>query len=363
MEEVLLHVGMHKTGTTTLQSALAGYDDGETVTADLEFPNHSVPVYTAFSEAPERYHFWRAHGLSQAQVEERRRGYLQMLDGQLARSDRRRLVISGEDISVLDAREKATLTGFLTARAPKLHVVCYLRAPAAYAGSALGQRIKGGVKTLPESCSPQYRLRLEGFRTDPRISRLSVRKFAPGALRKRDIVEDFAVRHGLDPARMARSPLNEGLSAAALKLIFHFNKAMPLSAGDLVLMQARQALVREVSEAYPGPGLGRPWLRCLADESELGYAEAQFGLSFGPPPPRPAAGRGKLEAHLDDLSGIDLSPLDGLLGGHGIAGSFGTPAEKLIRLYLWHVYDRQHAQQQKREAKAAAPTPSPGSGS
>ncbi|WP_172331373.1 hypothetical protein [Mangrovicoccus sp. HB161399] len=353
MDEVLLHIGMHKTGTTSIQSAVAGYDDGETVHAQLQFPNHSAPLYTAFSSGRLQYHFWRNFGFGPAQIEERRTAYLAMLDAQLARKDRRRLLISGEDISILAPPDKVALIEFLAARVPKIRVICYLRSPAGYAGSAFQQRITGGISQLPLHCSPLYKLRVEAFRRDPRVTALDVREFSRDRLVGGDVVEDFAALLGLDAGRLVRTSLNESLGETATKLLYHFNKVMPLSGGDKVLMQARQEFARELAATYPSAPIPAHWLGALADASEVDYVAGHFGFAFGSGEQDAPPSRDELEAYMADLSAIDLAGLDGLLAGHGLAGRFPGATEKLVRLYLWHVYDRQMAEAARRQAAPA----------
>ncbi|WP_108258829.1 hypothetical protein [Mangrovicoccus ximenensis] len=353
MDEVLLHIGMHKTGTTSIQSAILGYDDGDTVQADLEIPNHSAPLYTAFSANRAKYHYWRSFGLGPEQIEKRRSSYLEMLDAQLARTDRRRLLISGEDISILDPADKTALVDFFAARVPKIHVLCYLRAPGSYAASAFQQRITGGMAQLPAHCSPGYRMRLEAFRTDARVTTLEVREFSRGKLAGGDAVEDFATVLGLDLARMARTSLNEGLGETAAKLLYHFNRVMPLSAGDRVLMQARMAMGRELAAAYPSRPIAAEWLGALADASETSYVAGHFGIDFPAAAADAPSDRAALEGYMADLSGIDLAPLDRLLETHRISGRFPGATEKLVRLYLWHVYERETALAARRQAAAA----------
>ena len=54
MRTLFLHIGMHKTGTTSIQNTLAKYlNTGPFVYADMSpYDNHSVAVYTLFSERP-----------------------------------------------------------------------------------------------------------------------------------------------------------------------------------------------------------------------------------------------------------------------------------------------------------------------
>lgn len=79
MRTVYLHVGMHKTGSTAIQSAFSGFDDGKTKYADLGYQNHSIPFCTAFSGDYQDYHIWKSVGLTPDQIEQKKRDCLERI--------------------------------------------------------------------------------------------------------------------------------------------------------------------------------------------------------------------------------------------------------------------------------------------
>jgi len=56
MKEVILHIGQHKTGSTSIQFNLQDFDDGKSRYAQLGHPNHSVPLFTFYSHQRYRYY-------------------------------------------------------------------------------------------------------------------------------------------------------------------------------------------------------------------------------------------------------------------------------------------------------------------
>ena len=50
MEKVILHIGMHKTGTTSIQSAIKNFEGNRVKVASFEETNHSIPMLTIFSK-------------------------------------------------------------------------------------------------------------------------------------------------------------------------------------------------------------------------------------------------------------------------------------------------------------------------
>ena len=72
LRTVILHIGIHKTGTSSIQDAFAG-GRAALRAAGILYPaslpaNHSHFLYNAFSAAPERYHANIAHGRGRAEV-------------------------------------------------------------------------------------------------------------------------------------------------------------------------------------------------------------------------------------------------------------------------------------------------------
>jgi hypothetical protein len=67
MRELFLHVGMHKTGTTSIQQTLhanrARLQRAGLSYFEAEETNHSRTVFSAFAEAPHLYHANRRQGL------------------------------------------------------------------------------------------------------------------------------------------------------------------------------------------------------------------------------------------------------------------------------------------------------------
>ena len=82
MDEVILHIGMHKTGSTSIQLSLNGYDDGETIYANLENINHAFPIYTIFSANRYDYH-WKNLGFNLSEIDSKKEKYLNLLIGEL----------------------------------------------------------------------------------------------------------------------------------------------------------------------------------------------------------------------------------------------------------------------------------------
>ena len=58
VDEVLIHIGMHKTGSTSIQASIKDYNDGVSAYASLGDENHSVLIYTGFDANYQSYGYW-----------------------------------------------------------------------------------------------------------------------------------------------------------------------------------------------------------------------------------------------------------------------------------------------------------------
>ncbi len=69
MSKCIIHIGMHKTGSTSIQKSLDGFHDQEFFYAHLgNTPNHSLAIFSLFSSHPERHHLHIARGRDSAAI-------------------------------------------------------------------------------------------------------------------------------------------------------------------------------------------------------------------------------------------------------------------------------------------------------
>ncbi|MGZ7160613.1 MAG: hypothetical protein ACXVHR_09070, partial [Methanobacterium sp.] len=107
MNEVILHVGLHKTGTSSIQETLFSEINNKLLEKkDYLYPkswylNHSIPIYSAFCDDPEGYYENSRKGYSIAEIKNINERYLEGLETELTEREQTKLIISGEDISML----------------------------------------------------------------------------------------------------------------------------------------------------------------------------------------------------------------------------------------------------------------------
>lgn len=250
--ECVLHFGMHKTGSTSIQQSLAKK-------ADLpEFDylrlggrvNGSGSLMTVFKEKPWLYHANRKKGLDRIEVAKRQEALRTALVSALDRATSP-IFLSAEDVSAFDKGMLVSLRDFFDAYI-NLRLVGYIRAPKSYMESAFQQRVKGGrVNGLYISkLMPKY----AKFRNFDKVfdkERVAFWPFDPLSFRNGDVVSDFCDRLGIewDSCDSVRS--NEALSLPALKLLFCYRKFGPGYGQGPAVIKENNRLIRKITE-LPG---------------------------------------------------------------------------------------------------------------
>lgn len=242
--EVVLHIGMHKTGTCTIQTGLENYDDGSIRMARLTDINHSVPIYSFFSEKKYNYFMHHNMGRRSDEIDDYNRNSKILLENELA-LDREKLIISGEDISLLTRDEVFELVSFLKARASKVHVIAYVRDPEGFAASALQQYIQGGMRKaqLP---TPQYKNRFSAF-IDSSADSIEFVEFKKDKLHKGCVLQDFCNRIALDSSDLEYSGINASISLECAQLLYHFNQHGIPTAGNSSLRTSRKIFIADLA--------------------------------------------------------------------------------------------------------------------
>lgn len=161
MKEVILHIGLHKTGSTSIQKALKGYNKDGVKTIGFEEENHSAPMYTIFSENRYEYHIWKRAAQNKNQINEHRQTYLKILTNHVCDKSKEKLIISGEDMSILSAEEKHKLIKFFIKFDISVKVIAYVRSPLDWATSVYQQIAQGGE--LREKIATNYEYALKPF--------------------------------------------------------------------------------------------------------------------------------------------------------------------------------------------------------
>ncbi len=151
--KAILHIGLHKTGTSTLQEFLYSQRDALN-DAGVYYPalqaNLSQPLSSLFHDKPEAYSQNVLRGIdTEEKVREQNAQLLASLESEFDTAGADTLLLSGEDVCLLSHEALTRLKSWLLPRCDALTVVCVLRDPTGWSTSAAQSRIRGG-ETLAE---------------------------------------------------------------------------------------------------------------------------------------------------------------------------------------------------------------------
>ena len=289
-KKIILHIGMHKTGTTAIQKAFDGQAADGVGYAELSHTNHSVPLMTIFQDAP--YYYWERVGVTGQDITSRKRKFTAMLDAQLERSDIDTLVLSGEDIGWLTEPEKLAMVDFFEQRGHSLRVICLTRHPSEFAKSALQQRIQGGLRDVTE-IHPRYVDRLQFFLGRLGRDCVTIADYTSLCQNFGDVVAGFNALADLPFVAPTLVRRNTALSAEATRIIFRLNQlTQELSPQYFQLLEQ---VVPIVSQCFPvtdvdSESLWRPAEQLLPASlsEELDFLEHEFGIRYAMKQPEPS---------------------------------------------------------------------------
>lgn len=266
---LFLHIGMHKTGTSSIQRTLHAQPEELARFGYAYFPmeaNHSRAIASISSDEPELHHGNRFAGRHRRQdAIDYAQNARQALSDFLANAPATRLVISGEGIAMLTDGEMDRLMAFLRPQVDRIVVVGLVRDPRSYVISAMQQAIRAG-RTLAElegeaMRRPAYRKRFQRFANRPEVDEMRLRRYHPQSLLHECSVATFLQMCDAPAALYATLKVlreNSAISDVAARLLLAANEVAPVFLPDGQRNPERSPKLRRVIEAIPGPRFSPP---------------------------------------------------------------------------------------------------------
>jgi len=245
---LILHIGMHKTGSTAIQGALSKHRDvlAEYAIDYLDFnANHSRTVAGLFSHS--------ARGIYRgfADEEDRLARGFEQLERLLGDRSHETTVISGERFSMLKPDEVRVALDWLGRFFDDIRVVAFVRPPRSFLNSMAQQRLKIG-RTLSETVSnppsPAYRSRFGAYMEYLPAERLAFIPFDSAHLVEGCSVRTLLEWMGLPGEAVDRIPVdrrNESFSATGVRVFNELNRR-GIDLSDSVRRNRIYRLLREI---------------------------------------------------------------------------------------------------------------------
>lgn len=293
MAHLILHIGMQKTGSTSIQATLHK-SRRRLIAQGFDYlpvgVNHSHLFQTLYNSKPEGlwHNLVRGHD-----TPEKIEGVRADLRARMIRAFRRSrgpaMIVSGEILSAMREKPVAEIAEFLRAHFEKITVIGYVRPPAAFITSLSQQMIRVGRvdhETLRDLPAPEYRAKFGKFFSLFGRENVRLVPYRPADFPHQCVVADFLALIGAPPAfydtlRVVRT--NESLSLAAARVLLMANKLFPRTVEGRFNHDRPPGLLPLVSQ-LGGPKF-RLARRCLqpvldAAREDIAWMEDVLGARF-----------------------------------------------------------------------------------
>ena len=219
----VLHIGITKTGSTTIQEFLFNHlDDERFHYAHCGARNSGQALYHAFDRHASSIDKYKVRRYTEEQLLEKQEANRKMFREHIEGNPDKTIIISAEALSTFNPDGLKEFIDFLRPYFDNIQVVGYVRDPRTHMESAFQQRLKRtSMKKLKViQFSPKYQDILEKYerlvgRKNMRIWRFDQKTFPDG-----DVVFHFCEQLGIRPPAQRVASLNQRLSDNAISLFY-----------------------------------------------------------------------------------------------------------------------------------------------
>jgi len=226
MRKVILHVGMHKTGSTAIQNTLSAYQPSGYVYPKLDGPNLSRAIAMLFGEQGDCRYIFKNLGLTGKKFLQKREE-LSIRLADFIENNSVNMLISAEEISSpgFGAKSAESLANYLGKYFDEVSVYAYVRPPFSFASSAVQEQVKKTLINLDDNDYwPRYRDRFEKLDKIFGFNNVHFRVFDKNSLVDADIVSDFLTWIGEQLPTRGISAVNKSLSLEAVAYLYYHHK-------------------------------------------------------------------------------------------------------------------------------------------
>lgn len=228
MKRCWLHIGMHKTGSSSVQHNLAKINNpsGWRLFSIGGRPNMGPALHAMVSREPHKCHWFSKTGEGADEVTLKGGKWREELTKAIADLTEENFIISAEALSTFSKKDIETLRDFLAPLCDEIRVIGYVRPPIAFKTSRFQENVKhgNGVFNIAD-IKLNYRSKFEKFDMVFGRSNVILRKFDPAAFPNRCLVADFCQETGIVlPTGTRIRRINESLSREACGILYAYRK-------------------------------------------------------------------------------------------------------------------------------------------
>ncbi len=227
-----LHVGMHKTGSTSIQETLVranGSGNWRLLRVGGR-PNMGKAICGMFSAQPLKHSFYSKLGYTEARIQREKQTIRRRLERALQGCTEETVIISAEALSaLLKVEEVQAMKEFLEPFCEEIRVIGYVRSPVSFKNSIFQEAVKHGKGKFDiAEVKVNYRRRFKKFDDVFGRENVILRKFDPASFPHHCIVADFCQQIGIEePPREAVQRTNESLTREACGILYAYRKFGP----------------------------------------------------------------------------------------------------------------------------------------
>ncbi len=223
----IVHIGMHKTGSSTIQHNLYTKEGKNFCYIDLGEKNQSFPIGSFFVHDPVRYHRDKVRrGMNREEIAIYNIKFDENFKKAVSSEEHDTFVLSAESISGMSKGSLTKMKAYLLRYFEEIKIVAYVRPPLSYVNSMFQQQIKSGrMKTFSiQNSAPRYRDKFEKFDKVFGAENVSLHLFDRTKLVGGDVFLDFIERNSLEVSTDRVIEANSSLSLEALSLLYVYYK-------------------------------------------------------------------------------------------------------------------------------------------
>lgn len=285
MKRCWLHIGMPKTGSTSIQIHL----DKRTKRDGWEYismggaASTNREMHAMFGTRPEKWYWFVKRGESREKIAARGELMRAELSKAIRDSDKRDIILSSESLSMIEKPGIVALHGFLKEHFDEIRVLAYVRPPIGFMTSFFQQRVKAGHGVFDfKPTLPCYRKRFRKFDAVFGKQNVILRKFDPASFPGGCIVADFCGLVGIDPpAEGEVKRVNESLSREACGILYAYHKFGPgYGVGRNVIKENNRIIAPLLAMGGRKFKVARSVAADWVDAADLEWMERRLGMKL-----------------------------------------------------------------------------------